>query len=57
MSQRLFVTGKLASQALKDTLARMPAGFGGTVVTLNISVAALMNTEFLCRNLPLPGIF
>ncbi|HHW92752.1 MAG TPA: PTS mannitol transporter subunit IIABC [Firmicutes bacterium] len=52
MSQRLFVTGELASQALKDTLARMPVGFGGTVVTLNISVAALMNTEFLCRNLP-----
>ncbi|MGB4666614.1 MAG: DUF6513 domain-containing protein [bacterium] len=52
MSRRLFVTGRLASQALKDTLAQMPAELGGTVVTLNISVAALMNTDFLCHNLP-----
>jgi len=52
MPKRLFVTGKLASQALKDTLAQLPAEAGGTVVTLNISVAALMNTDFLCRNLP-----
>lgn len=47
----LFVTGKLAEKALKETLAEMKPDFEYEVVVLKISVAALMTTPFIIRNL------
>ena len=47
----LFVTGKLASQALQDTLEEMHPDFEHEVATLRISVAALMTTAFIQRSL------
>jgi dihydropteroate synthase len=50
----LFVTGKLAAPLLRDTLARMPAGFDYDVAVLGISVAALMTTDWVARFLSVP---
>lgn len=47
----LFVTGKLAANALTETLAGMRADFEYEVATLRITVAALMTTAFIQRNL------
>lgn len=52
MSPRLFVTGKLAANSLRDTLDSISLDFAYDVLTLGISVAALMNTEFLKKHLP-----
>ncbi|MCS7271660.1 MAG: DUF6513 domain-containing protein, partial [Gemmataceae bacterium] len=50
----LFVTGKLAESALRRQLAELApkVGFDYQVVTLNITVAALMTTEWIARHLP-----
>jgi len=47
----LFVTGKLAADALKTTLERMEPDFAYEVVVLNISVAALMDTRWITHQL------
>ncbi|MGH7372091.1 MAG: DUF6513 domain-containing protein, partial [Candidatus Methylomirabilales bacterium] len=47
----LFVTGKLADRALRETLEGMRPDFAYEVATLRISVAALMTTPFILRSL------
>ncbi len=48
----LFVTGKLAADALHATLERMAPEFEYRVTVLNISVAALMEAGWIARHLP-----
>lgn len=48
----LFITGKLAERALKETLGGMEAEFEYEVAVLKITVAALMTTPFILRSLP-----
>ena len=50
----LFVTGKLADRALRETLEAMRPDFAYEVATLRISVAALMTSPFILRSLK-PG--
>jgi len=50
----LFVTGKLAERALKETLAGMTAEFEHEVAVLKISVAALMTAPFILHALRPP---
>jgi dihydropteroate synthase-like protein len=47
----LFVTGKLAEDALRSTLERIAPDFDYEVAVLNISVAALMETQWIARQL------
>jgi dihydropteroate synthase-like protein len=47
----LFVTGRLAADALQTTLERMKPDFEYEVATLDISVAALMNTRWIAGQL------
>ena len=51
-----FVTGKLADPALRALLERLASqvGFTATVQTLNITVAALMTTDWIARRLKVP---
>lgn len=56
-SQRvLFVTGKLAEPALRRTLAELVprVGFEPQVAVLNITVAALMTSNWVARHLTIP---
>jgi dihydropteroate synthase-like protein len=50
----LFVTGKLAEPALRRMLAELAprVGFDYDVAVLNITVAALMTTDWVARHLP-----
>jgi dihydropteroate synthase-like protein len=50
----LFVTGKLAEPALRRILAELSpkVGFEYQIITLNITVAALMTTEWVARHFP-----
>jgi dihydropteroate synthase-like protein len=48
----LFVTGRLAADALKKTLGRLELDFDYDVEVLGGSVAALMRTEWIARRLP-----
>lgn len=52
----LFVTGKLAEPALRQTLAELAprVGFDYDVAVLNISVAALMTPAWVARHLHIP---
>ena len=50
----LFVTGKLAEPALRRVVADMAAPFAADVAVLNITVAALMTTEWIGRHLRVP---
>ena len=50
----LFVTGKLAERALRETLAGMETEFEYEVAVLKITVAALMTTPFILRSLSSP---
>jgi dihydropteroate synthase-like protein len=55
----LFVTGKLAEQALRKQLATLEAklGFNAEVAVLPITVAALLTTPWVARHLgPKPGV-
>jgi len=52
MPRYLFVTGKLAAQALEQVLAKMSPDFDYEIAVLPISVAALMNTPFVAKKLP-----
>ncbi|MBA2566066.1 MAG: dihydropteroate synthase [Gemmatimonadetes bacterium] len=51
----LFVTGKLAERALRDTLGALPAGIEPEVAVLGITVAALMTPRWIARHLSLPA--
>jgi phosphosulfolactate phosphohydrolase-like enzyme len=51
MSKYLFVTGKLALRALERTLEPLGLDGGYRIEALRITVAALMNTEFIARHL------
>ncbi|MBI4168525.1 MAG: hypothetical protein HY510_01160 [Acidobacteria bacterium] len=51
----LFVTGQLASEALRKTLEGIGAGFEWRVEALRIKVAALMTTDYLRATLPRPA--
>jgi dihydropteroate synthase-like protein len=55
VSERLlFVTGKLAAPALRDTLGRAELPFGYDVAVMKITVAALMTTDWIARRLDVP---
>jgi len=51
MPDHLFVTGKLAADALMLALEKMEPDFQYEVAVLNISVAALMDTRWIARHL------
>jgi len=51
----LFVTGKLAERALRETLDGMKPEFQYEVAALKITVAALMTTPFIARSLSAPA--
>jgi dihydropteroate synthase-like protein len=50
----LFVTGKLAAPALRDTLGRAGLPFEYDIAVMKITVAALMTTEWIARFLDVP---
>jgi dihydropteroate synthase-like protein len=50
----LFVTGKLAAAALRDTLGRAELPFDYEVAVMKITVAALMTTDWIARFLEPP---
>ncbi len=52
MPDTLFVTGRLAADALHKTLERLELDFDYDVAVLGNSVAALMRTEWIARRLP-----
>ncbi|GAB4244215.1 MAG: dihydropteroate synthase [Thermoleophilia bacterium] len=52
MPEYLFVTGRLAAEALRSTLDRLELDFDYEVAVLDISVAALMRAEWIARRLP-----
>jgi dihydropteroate synthase-like protein len=55
VSERLlFVTGKLAAPALRDTLGRAGLPFDYDVAVLRITVAALMTTDWIAGRLEVP---
>src|ERR687884_602257 len=55
LSERLlFVTGKLAAPALRDTLGRADLPFDYDVAVMKITVAALMTTSWIARFLEVP---
>ena len=55
MSERLlFVTGKLAAPALRDTLGRADLPFDYDVAVMRITVAALMTTDWIAKRLEVP---
>lgn len=51
MPEYLFVTGKLATDALRDTVERMGPDFDYEIARLGISVAALMDANWIARHL------
>jgi len=52
VADTLFVTGRLAADALRTTLDRLELDFEYEVAVLGGSVAALMRTEWIARRLP-----
>ena len=55
MAERLlFVTGKLAAPALRDTLGRAELPFDYDVAVMKITVAALMTTDWIAKRLEVP---
>jgi dihydropteroate synthase len=53
-SRVLFVTGRLAEPALRQTLERMAPSFACDVAVMHITVAALMTTPWIARFLQVP---
>jgi dihydropteroate synthase-like protein len=51
MPRYLFVTGKLAARSLGDTLEKLSPNLEYEISILPISVAALMDTEFVAKHL------
>lgn len=56
MPKYLFVTGKLASRALQKDLADIHHEWDYQISVLNITVAALMNVDFIARHLEAEGV-
>jgi hypothetical protein len=55
VSERLlFVTGRLAAPALRDTLGRADLPFEYDLAVMKITVAALMTTDWIARRLEVP---
>src|SRR4051794_14169191 len=55
MAERyLFVTGKLAAPALRETLRRAELPFGYDIAIMKITVAALMTPDWIARRLEVP---
>lgn len=52
MPDYLFVTGRLAADSLIHTLQKMAPDFEYEVAVLDISVAALMTTQWIAQHLP-----
>lgn len=52
MPEYLFVTGRLAAEALRNTLASAELDFDYEVAEMDVSVAALMRAEWIARRLP-----
>jgi len=52
VADTLFVTGRLAADALRKTLDKLELDFEYDVAVLGGSVAALMRTEWIARRLP-----
>jgi len=52
--RRVFLTGQLARDALRRTLAECGDGFDWTIEALRIKVAALMTTDYIESTLTLP---
>src|SRR5919197_2462596 len=50
----LFVTGKLAAPALRETLRRADLPFDYDVAVMRITVAALMTSDWIARRLEVP---
>ena len=50
----LFVTGKLAAPALRETLRRAELPFDYDVAVMKITVAALMTADWIARRLEVP---
>src|ERR687887_2208403 len=50
----LFVTGKLAARALRETLRRAELPFDYDVAVMKITVAALMTPDWIARRLEVP---
>jgi len=55
MSKKLFVTGRLAARALEEVLGAMNPDFSYGIQVLPVTVAALMNTDFIARHLDPDG--
>jgi dihydropteroate synthase-like protein len=51
MTKILFITGKLAAQALEDILRAMEPEFDYELAVMNISVAAFMTVDWIARRL------
>jgi dihydropteroate synthase len=51
----LFVTGKLAERALRETVRALPAEIQPEVAVLGITVAALMTPRWIARHLEAPA--
>ncbi len=51
MLKRIFITGKLAYPSLKKTLSRLNLTFDYQIIKMPITVAALMDSDFIIRNL------
>jgi hypothetical protein len=55
MAERyLFVTGKLAAPALRDTLERAKLPFEHDVAVMKITVAALMTPDWIAKRVEVP---
>ncbi len=55
MTRMLFITGKLASQALENTLRAMEPEFDYEIAVMNITVAAFMTADWIARWLNVTG--
>ena len=55
LTRVLFVTGRLAEPALRRVLAEMDAPFACDVAVLRITVAALMTTTWIAKQLEVPA--
>ncbi|MGM0498742.1 MAG: DUF6513 domain-containing protein [Bacillota bacterium] len=51
MLKRIFITGKLAYPSLKKSLSRLNLDFDYQILKMPITVAALMDSDFIIRNL------
>jgi dihydropteroate synthase-like protein len=55
MVEKIFITGKLAFPALKNTLKSLKLEYDYKILKMPITVAALMDTKFIVKNLKNSG--